>query len=122
MIAQTLPISARRGSGRPDLPPAFTWIDLGHTCIAYLWVGGRENGVAQQIYDLSYQVRHRSRAYLGQIERNPRTGCWLVNNVQRQILPAAECVCYATWEEATAYIWECYQASRRAAVRAELED
>jgi hypothetical protein len=93
----------------------------GHSCIAYLWVGGRENGITQHIYDLSYQVCHSSRVYLGQIERNPRTGCWLINNCQRQLLLLSESPIYATWQEARDFVWEQFQSSRRAAVKQQME-
>jgi hypothetical protein len=117
MIAQTLPITANQVSGRPDLPPKYTWVDPGHSCIAYIGGGSRD----KPIYDLSYQVRHGSRVYLGQIERNPLTDCWLINNCQRTLLLLPESPTFTTWQEARDFLWEQFQASRRAAVKQQME-
>ena len=103
----------------PALPPAYSRLEDG-TALAYEWVGGRDNGITQHIYDIQIQARRSRPILLGQIELNPRTNCWLVNCVGHTPIHQAESLCYHSYSEAVAYLQDEYQQRKRAAVRSQL--
>ena len=113
-----------RGLGRLT-PPAYTWVNQGFSCIAYEWIGDAsyETGrrVTHDLYRLEYQVRGVSTAILGQIEFSEAKGGWLIVYVGRHSLPSGESLVYATYEEATAYLYQQHQETKRKAVLTAVE-
>lgn len=105
-----------------SIPPAYTWVNQGFSCIAYEWIGdvsyatGRR--VAHDLYRLEYQVRGVSTSILGQIEFSEAKGGWLINYVGRHSLPSGESLVYTTWEEASDYLYQQHQSAKRKAVLA----
>ena len=113
-----------RGLGRLT-PPAYTWVNQGFSCIAYEWIGDAsyETGrrVTHDLYRLEYQVRGVGTAILGQIEFSETKGGWLIVYVGRHSLPSGESLVYATYEEATAYLYQQHQETKRKAVLTAVE-
>lgn len=105
-----------------SLPPAYTWVNQGFSCIAYEWIGDVSYATGRRIpYDLfrlEYQVRGVSTAILGQIEFAEAKGGWLIVYVGRHPLNTGESLVYTTWQEAAAYLLDQHQETKRRAVSA----
>jgi hypothetical protein len=95
-------------------PPAYTWIEEGWSCLAYDFVGDvwyDETGRHQEnIYRLTYQIRHGRHYPVGQIER--LDGSWVIRAIARTAIPDGESLVYPTWEDARDYLWNAYQESK----------